>query len=588
MSHERTMTRSARMDRPAPAAVATAAQALGIPVTPAMAERIAEGAQAAVAAVTAAAERYVIDEAGEPADYLGLLESLAPSSVGVAQISGREPQTWTPVAQGDASSQAEFFEPESYLARDLCSVAAELRQGRINCQALVAAALQRARAMQPMTRAWLSLDIEGAKQRAEWMEQLLQRGVSSAESVSMPLLGIPLAHKDMFNLPAAATQSGVQPPSCGSTVASCLQSPGVATVIERLSQAGAVTLGTLHMAEFALGATGHNASRGDCANAHHADYISGGSSSGSAVAVARGAVFASLGSDTGGSVRIPAAVNGIFGLKPTYGLIPRSGSMKLAPSIDVIGPMARSVRDLARVLQVVAGADGRDALCSQRPLVPYESLLEQEVAGLRIGLPDRYFLEEVDPEISLALDQLRADLERVGAEFKVVTLPDVSMLAELSRAVVYAEATGLHSPMLREFADHYSPQVRLRASTGLGIAAPVYLAALALRLPILKQFVTQVFDQCDALLTPTIPMPVPRRDATDVGAGEALWKILSRLVRCTAPFNYLGLPAITIPAGYDQAGLPIGAQLIARPFAEPLLLQLAAAARPTPVSPAGG
>jgi aspartyl-tRNA(Asn)/glutamyl-tRNA(Gln) amidotransferase subunit A len=250
--------------------------------------------------------------------------------------------------------------------------------------------------------------------------------------------------------------------------------------------------------------------------------------------------------------------------------------------------MARSARDLARVLQIVAGADGRDALCSQRPVPAFEKLLSQEVAGLRVGLPDRYFFEDVDDEVRHALERLRVTLECAGVEFRVVTLPDVSLLAELSRAVVYAEATGLHASMLRESADRYSPQVRLRASTGLGIPAPVYGSALALRLPILEQFVTQVFGACDALLTPTIPLCVPRRDATDVGAGESLWAILSRLVRCTAPFNYLGLPAITVPAGFDHAGLPIGAQLVARPYAESVLLRLAAAVEPAVISPAAG
>jgi aspartyl-tRNA(Asn)/glutamyl-tRNA(Gln) amidotransferase subunit A len=203
--------------------------------------------------------------------------------------------------------------------------------------------------------------------------------------------------------------------------------------------------------------------------------------------------------------------------------------------------------------------------------------LQQPIEGLRVGVPDRYFFDELDAPVSQALKQVRARLEAAGAVFVPVEIPDVSSLAELSRAVVYAEATGLHASMLRDAAKDYSPQVRLRASTGLGIPAPVYLAALGLRRPILQQFVEQVFSRCDALFTPTIPLMVPRRDATDVGAGESLWPILARLVRCTAPINFLGLPAISVPAGLDPQGLPIGAQLVGRPFSESILLRLAAA-----------
>ena len=541
-------------------AVVSAAEALGIELAPQMAERIASGAQAAVDAVAHASRHWGARATGEPGDYLALLESLAP------EVSGEMRSGATRSADSSIHAIAEVLE------LSLCEARATLTNLDQGFDGLIEAALERAQAMQSQTHAWLSIEADAARARATWLHTLVKESPEMARQ--MPLLGIPLAHKDMFNLPSDA---GYRSPSCGSKVPSRLQSSGVATVIQRLELAGAVTVGTLNMAEFALGATGHNGARGDCANAWHPDYISGGSSSGSAVAVARGAVFASLGSDTGGSVRIPASVNGVLGLKPTYGLIPRTGSMRLSPSIDVIGPMARSARDLARVLSIVAGADGADPHCSVRPVPDFERALQQPIEGLRIGLPDRYFFEDVDPPVRKALDQVRVRLEAAGVRFVPVEMPDIASLAELSRAIVYAEATSLHASMLRESAGDYSSQVRLRASTGLGIPAPVYGAALSVRLPILQEFVERVFDRCDALFTPTIPLVVPRRDATDVGAGESLWPILARLVRCTAPINFLGLPAISIPAGRDPQGLPIGAQFIGRPFDESLLLRLAAA-----------
>lgn len=454
--------------------------------------------------------------------------------------------------------------------RDLCEAVDGLREGRLQSVELVREALARARLAQLRHNCFLQIDAEGAMAAAEIADALLQG--CAREGVRPPgaLLGVPLAHKDMFE------REG-RPTSCASKVREPRAARGSATVISRLDLAGAVDLGTLNMAEFALGATGHNATMGDCRNAWDPQFISGGSSSGSAVAVASGAVFASLGSDTGGSVRIPASANGVIGLKPTYGLIPRTGSMKLSPSIDVIGPMARSARDIALLLEVLAGADGLDAWSSSRPRPRYTQEMSRGVEGLRIGVPRNYFPVGVAPIIRTAMEASLALLERAGATLVPLDVPqEVAAMAELSRAVVYAEATALHAAGLRNTGSRYTPQVRLRASTGLGIPAPVYLEALQWRLPVLRRFVEQVFSRCDVLQTPTIPIPVPRRDETDVGAGPALWELLAQLVRCTAPFNYLGLPAISVPAGLDSRGLPIGAQYVARPFAEAVLLRIAA------------
>ena len=454
--------------------------------------------------------------------------------------------------------------------RDLCEAVDGLREGRLQSVELVREALARARLAQLRHNCFVQIDAEGAMAAAEMADALLQG--CAREGVRPPgaLLGVPLAHKDMFE------REG-RPTSCASKVREPRAARGSATVISRLDLAGAVDLGTLNMAEFALGATGHNATMGDCRNAWDPQFISGGSSSGSAVAVASGAVFASLGSDTGGSVRIPASANGVIGLKPTYGLIPRTGSMKLSPSIDVIGPMARSARDIALLLEVLAGADGLDACSSSRPRPRYTQEMSLGVDGLRIGVPRNYFPVGVAPSIRSAMEASLGLLERAGATLVPLDVPqEVAAMAELSRAVVYSEATALHAAGLRNMGSRYTPQVRLRASTGLGIPAPVYLEALQWRLPVLRRFVEQVFSRCDVLQTPTIPIPVPRRDETDVGAGPALWELLAQLVRCTAPFNYLGLPAISVPAGLDSRGLPIGAQYVARPFAEAVLLRIAA------------
>lgn len=454
--------------------------------------------------------------------------------------------------------------------RDLVAAVEGLREGQLRSVELVREAIARARLVQLRHNCFVQIDAEGSMAAAEMADALLQG--CAMEGVRPPgaLLGVPLAHKDMFERVG-------RPTSCASKVREPRAARRSATVVSRLDLAGAVDIGTLNMAEFALGATGHNATTGDCRNAWDPEFISGGSSSGSAVAVATGAVFASLGSDTGGSVRIPASANGVVGLKPTYGLIPRTGSMKLSPSIDVIGPMARSARDIAMLLEVLAGADGVDACSSSRPRPRYVHEVTRGVEGLRIGVPRNHFPVGVAPAIRTAMEASLVALERAGATLVCLYVPEeIAAMAELSRAVVYAEATALHGDALRKLGARYTPQVRLRASTGLGIPAPMYLEALQWRLPLLRRFVMQVFSRCDVLHTPTIPIPVPRRDETDVGAGPALWELLAQLVRCTAPFNFLGLPAISVPAGLDSRGLPIGAQYVARPFAEAVLLRVAA------------
>jgi len=551
---------------------------LGIPLADAdSAERIAAGAAAAASAVRAVLEHgsdgKIFDR--EPSDYLPLLESLTNPVVQGGKL----------LELGGSTSllrRAATAKPTNdLLDGDLTDLVEQLAEGRLRSTELTRAALERAVAARERTGCFLRIDQEPALRAAELADLLLDDARSRGRPPARSLLGAPLAHKDMFMRQGAA-------PTFGSRVTALSREAAAdgaamraapareATVLQRLEAAGALTLGALNMAEFALGPTGHNAAFEDCRNAWDPAFISGGSSSGSGVAVACGAVAASLGSDSGGSVRIPAAVNGVFGLKPTYGLIPRSGSMKLSPSIDVIGPFTRSVRDLALLLSIIAGGDGRDALCSLQPVPDYRAVLGIGVAGRCVGVASEYFDEDLDPAVRAAFERSLALFEAAGARLVEVPVPDIRAMAELSRAVVYSEVTALHAAWLRSRGEAYTPQVRVRASTGLAIPAPLYLEALQLRLPLLERFTAAVFARCDVLLTPTLPLCTPRRAETDVGAGPDLWRTLSRLVRFTAPFNYLGLPALSMPAGFDTRGLPLGMQLVGAPFGEARLLQFAA------------
>lgn len=443
----------------------------------------------------------------------------------------------------------------------LTETASAIAERRISSVEVVAEHLRAIEAWQPHVNAFVSVFAEQALDAARRADDALSTGRGVG-----PLHGVPLAHKDMFQRPGRRSTCGSRaspPPFTASTL------------LERFDAAGAIEVGALKMAEFALGPTGHNAFLGDCRNPWNAAHVSGGSSSGGGVAVAARLVCSSLGSDTGGSVRLPASATGVLGLKPTNGRVTRAGMMPLAPSVDVPGIFARSARDAAVVLRIAAGHDPRDARSSSRPVPDYALAFARGIEGLRVGVPENFFLEDVEPDVEVALAESRRVLESLGARLVTVRVPRPEPLTELSRALVYAEASAVHSTWLRDHAAGYSPQVRVRAATGFAIPAPIYLQAQALRPLLLWRFVQAVFDDCDVLHLPTLGMAVPTRAETDVGSAAAMWDKIARLVRCTAPFNYLGLPAISVPCGFTRNGLPTSFQVVARPFAESTLLRVA-------------
>ena len=512
-----------------------------------VAGRIAAGAAAACAAVTGFAARGL--NGTEPADFLAAQEDLAP-----AADARTEPPSPPPLLQPGAVTDL--------TALSLTEAATAVVSGRCTSVTLTEAYLARAHIEQDRLNCFLTLDSDRAMAAAQQADEALRRGLTPGL-----LHGVPLAHKAMFDVAGDVSLRGARIHVAAAT--------SDATVIARLRDAGAISLGQLNMAEFAFGPTGYNKHYQRTRNAVNPDYMAGGSSSGSGAATAARACAASLGSDTGGSVRIPAAANGVVGLKATYGLIPRRGVMKLSPSLDFVGPITRTVRDCARLLGVIAGYDAPDAGSSPRPVPDYELLLARGARGLRVARVRNYFFDHVTPDVVAACERSLTALEKAGARVLEVDVPEPEPLAELSRAVLYAEATALHGEWLRTAADRYSPQVRVRALTGLAIPASTYYEALCLRGLLLREFVSQAFRDCDVLLMPTLVIPVPRFADVDVGTGPALWDTLARLVQNTAPFNYLGLPALSVPAGCTANGLPASVQLVGRPFDEATLLRAA-------------
>ncbi len=354
--------------------------------------------------------------------------------------------------------------------------------------------------------------------------------------------------------------------NCGSKILRGFVARETSTALARLDEAGAIQIGTLNMSEFAYGPTGQNEHWGDCRNPWNTEYIAGGSSSGSAASVAARLVFGALGSDTGGSVRLPAAACGVSGLKTTWGRVSRHGAMPLSASLDTIGPLARSAEDCALMLQAIAGFDARDPLSSREPVADYVGNLSRK--ELRIALSTAWIEREAEPEVAAAV--LAA--ARVFQSCIEVEPPDFDTLSAHCLVVMQAEASAQHAAWMRERPADYGSAVRARLEAGYAVPATVYLEVLRLRAAWLERFCSTTLSAADLYILPAIGVRIPTLAQTGPKGGADMPRLLAQVTRLTRWVNYLGVPALAIPCGFDSRGLPISIQLVGRPFAEATLL----------------
>jgi aspartyl-tRNA(Asn)/glutamyl-tRNA(Gln) amidotransferase subunit A len=443
----------------------------------------------------------------------------------------------------------------------LAALAAGIRAREVSPVEVTEACLARIAAVGPRLHAFLHVDAEAALRTARVREAEVKAG-----RLRGPLHGVPLAHKDLFVWGGRAA-------SCGTAVPEYFRVEGDATAVARLEAAGAITLGRLNLSELALGPFGDNAHHGDAETPWRAGHCAGGSSSGSGAAVAAGLVYGALGTDTGGSIRLPAACCGVVGLKPTYGRVSRAGAMPLSWSLDHVGPLARTVRDAAILLGAIAGADGRDATASGRPVPDYVAALDRPVAGLRVGVPDRYYGEGLDGEVRTAVDAAVEGLRGLGCEVVECPLPDPVLLNDLANVIARCESAAVHARMVRETPHALQPAVRARLEIGLHVSAHDYLQATRLRARAARTFVDGVFARADVLVAPTIPEPAPALAAVKAGPPDEIVRRMGRFSRLTRPWNALGLPALSVPCGFATDGRPVGLQLVGRPFDEATLLR---------------
>jgi aspartyl-tRNA(Asn)/glutamyl-tRNA(Gln) amidotransferase subunit A len=447
-------------------------------------------------------------------------------------------------------------------AGSLAALAAAIRAGTRSPVDLTDDCLRRIERLDGRLHAFITVDGERARALARTREAEARAG-----QLRGPLHGIPLAHKDLCAIQGFPT-------SCGTATDEYFVADADATAVARLEAAGAITLGKLNMSELALGPFGDNAHRGDAETPWRPGHVSGGSSSGSGAAVAAGLALAALGTDTGGSIRLPAACCGIVGLKPTYGRVSRAGVMPLSWSMDHVGPMARRVHDVALLLEVIAGRDPRDATTSGRPVGELCAGLAAPVAGLRVGVPDAYFWDGVDPEVVRAVRGAIGVLADLGVHVTEATLPDPQVVADVVNVLARCESAAIHARVLREQPHALQPAVRARLEVGLHISAVDYVQASRLRARLARAFLRQVFGAVDALAMPTIPEPAPAIASVKAGSIDEIVRRMGRFSRLTRPWNGLGLPALSVPCGFSAAGLPIGLQLVGRPFDEATLLRL--------------
>src|SRR6185437_14506860 len=416
----------------------------------------------------------------------------------------------------------------------LTAVAKAIADKQVSSHEATRSCLHRIAQWQPKLNAFMAIEAESALKAADEADVALAKGKNRG-----PLHGVPLAHKDMYYDAGKVS-------TCGSLIRRDFVASTTSTALQRLKDAGSIRLGSLQMVEFAYGPTGHNFHHGAVHNPWKSGHITGGSSSGSGSAVAARLTFAALGSDTGGSIRMPAHFCGVTGLKVTWGRISRAGAMPLSQSLDTVGPLARTVEDCALLLGLMAGPDPEDPTASPAPVGDYMAATTASIKGLKIGVPTSFYVDELDADVARALDETIAVLKREGADIVKVELPDQRQLSAACQIVLATEAAAYHKRWLIERPQDYGPQVLMRLQNGLAIPAVLYLEAMRWRGPALAAHVAATAG-VDAVVA---PVAAPSIAESDVGNGPDAEVVIQRLTRFTRTVNYLGLPSLAVPSGF--------------------------------------
>jgi aspartyl-tRNA(Asn)/glutamyl-tRNA(Gln) amidotransferase subunit A len=443
-------------------------------------------------------------------------------------------------------------------ALPLTGLAGRIRSGEISSLDATEEFLERIERLDGRVKAYVTVTAEGARAEARRADEELERG-----RVLGPLHGLPVALKD--NIDTAGVRT---------TIGSAFFAENVpdrdAEVTRRLREAGAVLLGKLNMHEFAYGATTQNPHYGLCRNSWDLERIPGGSSGGSGAATGAGLCAVSLGTDTGGSVRIPAALNGLCGLRPTTGRVSNRGVFPITWTFDTVGPLAHGVEDVGLVHSVIAGFDPEDPLSVDRPLDDPLASVDEGLAGLRIAVPVNFFFEGLDPDVEERVREAAGVMARAGAAVEEVELPGAELADETTARMIWAEAYAIHRRRFEEQPELFGEDVRRRVPYGQKVSGADY-AKCHEQARVWSRSLEPVLREFDVILTPSTETTAPRADDTETIATTR------RLTRLTYAWTLAGLPALSVPCGFDAAGLPVGLQLAAVPFGEATLFRAGAA-----------
>lgn len=444
-----------------------------------------------------------------------------------------------------------------------------LKSRQVSPVEVVEAHLERVKSLNPILNAFITTASDYAITRARKAEKEILEG-----NYLGPLHGVPYAPKDIVATKGISTTNG-------SRVTANWIPDYESTITERLNNAGAVLIGKTNLLEFAIG-SGIFSGFGQVRNPWHLDYSAAGSSHGSGAALAAGMVPLSIGTDTGGSIRAPAAFCGVVGLKPTYGRVSRYGVTTLSWTLDHVGPMSRTVADIALLLQVIAGADSKDTSCANEPVPDYNGALVRDLKGVRIGVQRGYFFDDLHPDVDRSLETAMQKLKDLGAIFVDVEIPHLKYAAAAGAMIGMAEAATFHQKRLRESGDRFDPLARERIERGNFVLAVDYIKAQRVR-TILMEEMAKVFRACNVLVAPSNmslptvlesaetaasdvkPEPVPEGPSMEMAAARGAFL-----------GNMAGLPAISVPCGFSSTAptLPIAIQFYAKPFDEPSLLRV--------------